>query len=374
MDDDTPPFFYVMRYASEADGDVIDMVSGNPDWEPPEALREGLREHADAKPDEFQYPPSVGLDGLREEIAQRRGVDISQVVITNGAGEANHLAMAGGLEAMDGNEIIAADPVYPYYDGRISLLGAEKTLVPVAEDGHLDAGTVREHASEETAVIVVNSPNNPMGVTYDGDTIEELVDVAEEYGAMVVSDEVYDHFDYSGRFTSALTFDSPNRIVTNSFSKSMAITGWRVGYAIFPHPDSPAPYGDLVDRARTRHMLTNVAVTRPGQTAVLQALRETGPEYYEASREMLEERIDRFTDALDAAGAEYTKPEGAFYVMARFPEMPGTMANIEKLIDEAGVAGMPGDAFGDSRADWMRFALVTPRAEEAAQRLDEYFE
>ncbi len=374
MDDDTPPFFYVMRYASEAEGDVIDMVSGNPDWEPPEALREGLREYAGAEPDEFQYPPSVGLDELREEIAQRRGVDISQVVITNGAGEANHLAMAGGLEAMDGNEIIAADPVYPYYDGRISLLGAEKTLVAVDENGHLDAETVREHASEETAVIVVNSPNNPMGVTYDGETIEGLVDVAEEYDALLVSDEVYDHFDYSGKFTSALSVDSPNYVVTNAFSKSMAITGWRVGYAIFPHPDSPSPYGGLVDRARTRHMLTNVAISRPAQTAVLRALRETGPEYYEASREMLEERIDRFTDALDAAGAEYTKPEGAFYVMARFPEMPGTMANIEKLIDEAGVAGMPGDAFGDSRADWMRFALVTPRAEEAAQRLDEYFE
>ncbi len=374
MDDDTPPFFYVMRYASEADRDVIDMVSGNPDWEAPAALREGLREYADATPDEFQYPPSVGLDELREEIAQRRGVERSQVIITNGAGEANHLAMAGGLEAMDGTEIILADPVYPYYDGRTSLLGAEKTLIPVDETGHLDADTVREQASEETAVIVVNSPNNPMGVTYGHDTIEALVDIAEEYDALLVSDEVYDHFDYSGKFTSALTFDSPNRIVTNSFSKSMAITGWRIGYAIFPHPDSPAPYGGLVDRARTRHMLTNVAISRPGQTAVLRALRETGPEYYEASREMLEERIEQFTAALDAAGAEYTRPEGSFYVMARFPEIPGTMENIEWLIDEAGVAGMPGEAFGETRADWMRFALVTPRAAEAAKRLDDFFE
>lgn len=374
MDDDTPPFFYVMDYAARAEGDVIDMVSGNPDWEPPEALRQGLREYADADPDEFQYPPSVGLRELREEIAQRRGVDVSQVVVTNGAGEANHLAMSGGLEAMAGNEIILADPVYPYYDGRTGLLGAEKTLIPVDESGHLDPEIVREYASEETAVIVVNSPNNPMGVTYEGDTIEALVDIAEEYDAVIVSDEVYDHFDYSGRFTSALSFDSPNRIVTNAFSKSMAITGWRVGYAIFPHPDSPAPYGDLVDTARTRHMLTNVAVTRPGQTAVLRALRETEPEYYEANRELLQERIDRFTTALDAAGAEYTHPEGAFYVMARFPDLPGTMENIEWLIDEVGVAGMPGEAFGDSRADWMRFALVTPRAEEAAERLDEYFD
>ena len=374
MDYETPQFFRVMKYASEAEGDVIDMVSGNPDWEPPEALREGLREYADADADEYQYPPSVGLTELREEIAQRRGVARSQVVVTNGAGEANHLAMAGSLDAMSGNEIILTDPVYPYYAGRTSMLGAEQVYVHADESGHLDPEAVRERASEDTAAIVVNSPNNPMGVTYDGDTIEALVEIAETHGAMLVSDEVYDHFDYSGRFTSALSFDSPHRIVTNSFSKSMAITGWRVGYAIFPHPDEPSPYGNLVDAARTRHMLTNVAISRPAQTAVLRALRETGPEYYEAARERMTERIERFTTALDEAGAEYTEPEGSFYVMARFPGIPGTMENVEWLIDEAGVAGMPGEAFGESRADWMRFALVSPRVEEAAQRLDDFFE
>jgi len=373
MDYETPQFFRVMKYAAEADGDVIDMVSGNPDWEPPEALREGLRAYAEADAGEFQYPPSVGLRELREEIAERRGVERSQVIITNGAGEANHLAMAGALEAMPGNEVVLTDPVYPYYAGRTSMLGADAVYVPVDERGHLDADAVREHASEDTAVIVANSPNNPMGVTYDGETVEALVDVAEEYEAMLVSDEVYDHFDYSGRFTSALAFDSPSRIVTNSFSKSMAITGWRVGYAIFPRPDEPAPYGDLVGRARTRHMLTNVATSRPAQTAVLRALRETGPEYYEQSRALLEERIDRFTTALDEAGAAYTEPEGSFYVMARFPDVSGTMENVEWLIDEAGVAGMPGEAFGESRAEWMRFALVSPRVEEAARRLDEFF-
>jgi len=372
MDYETPQFFRVMKYASEADGDIIDMVSGNPDWEPPDALREGLHEYADAGPAQFQYPPSVGVTELREELATRRGVDCSQVIITNGAGEANHLAMAGGLEAMDGNEILLVDPVYPYYAGRANLLGADTQYVPVDDDGHLDPATVREYASDETAVMVVNSPNNPMGVTYDGDTIEQLVDIAETNDALLVSDEVYDHFDYSGKFESALAFDSPHRIVTNSFSKSMAITGWRVGYAVFPHPDGP--HGQLIDRARTRHMLTNVACSRPAQTAVLHALRNTGPEYYEAARDTLEERIGQFTAALDEAGAEYTDPEGSFYVMAKLPGIDGTLENVEWLIDEAGVAGMPGEAFGESRTGWIRFALVSPRVEEAAQRLDDFFE
>jgi aspartate/methionine/tyrosine aminotransferase len=145
----------------------------------------------------------------------------------------------------------------------------------------------------------------------------------------------------------------------------MAITGFRVGYAVLPSA--------LVDAARTRHMLINVTGSRPAQAAVARALRETPADYYETTRETLRERIDAFCDALSAAGADYSRPEGAFYVLARFEGFPGTMANVERLIDEAGVAGMPGEAFGEARADWLRFALVTPRVEEAAGRLADFF-
>ncbi|MFD1587056.1 pyridoxal phosphate-dependent aminotransferase [Halorientalis brevis] len=365
MDYETPQFFRVMQYANAATGDVIDMVSGNPDWQPPASLRDGLHDYADADPPEFQYPASEGLAPLREEIAARRGVPVDQVVVTCGAGEANHLAMTEGLAQHSGNEVILADPVYPYYAGRTNLLGGEAQYVPVDDAGRLDPEAVRAVASEDTALIVVNSPNNPTGAVYPGDTIRELVAIAEEHDALLVSDEVYDHFDYTGEFESALSVESEHRVVTNSFSKSMAITGFRVGYGIYPDR--------LVDRVRTRHMLTNLTVSRPAQQAVYRALRETPPDYYAENRRHLEARIDAFTTALDAAGAEYSMPEGGFYVMARFEGFPGTMANVERLIDEAGVAGMPGEAFGERRADWFRFALVTPRAEEAAERLADYF-
>ncbi|WP_121741080.1 pyridoxal phosphate-dependent aminotransferase [Natronorubrum halophilum] len=366
MEYETPLFFQVMQYADRAERDVIDMVSGNPDWEPPEALRDGLREYADLEPDAFQYPPSEGLLELREEIAARRGVDAEQVIVTNGAGEANYLAMARALERDRGTEILLTDPVYPYYPGKTTMLGGTQRFVATDNEGQLDPADVREAANEETAAIVVNSPNNPTGAVYPEETVRELVAIAEEYDAILVSDEVYDHFDLSGEFSSALQFDSAHRIVTNAFSKSMAITGVRVGYAVFPR--------SLVANAKSRHMLVNVATTRPGQYAVSRALRETSPDYYEANRELLRERVATFTDALDAAGAEYTTPQGSFYVMARFEGYPGTLENVERLIDEAGVAGMPGEAFGDSRADWLRFALVTPRVEEAARRLAAYFD
>ncbi|WP_440991051.1 pyridoxal phosphate-dependent aminotransferase [Haloarchaeobius baliensis] len=365
MEYEKPLFFEIMSYAVHADRDVVDMVSGNPDWEPPESLRDGLREYADFDQSEFQYAPSEGLRDLREEIAARRGVDESQIVVTNGGGEANYLAMARALERGAGDEVILTDPVYPYYPGKTSMLGGEQRFVPTEPDGTLDPDAVRAAASEDTACIVVNSPNNPTGAVYPEETIRELVAIAEENDAILVSDEVYDHYDRSGRFTSALSVDSPNRIVTNSFSKTFAITGFRVGYAVFPE--------DHVEAAKARHMLVNVATTRPGQHAVLHALRHTDPAYHEANRQLLADRVDAFTDALDEAGAEYTDPDGAFYVMARFDGYPGTIENTKQLIDDAGVAGMPGEAFGDAFDDWFRFALVTPRVEEAADRLAERF-
>src|SRR6056297_555307 len=366
MDYETPLFFRVMGYADEADRDVVDMVSGNPDWGSPPAIAEGLHEYADLGGADFQYAPSEGLPELRAEIADRRGVDPAQVVVTNGGGEANYLAMARALEREAGEEFVLTDPVYPYYPGKTKMLGGTARYVAAEHDGSLDPAAVRDEASDDTAAIVVNTPNNPTGAVYDEETMRELVAIAEKFDALLVSDEVYDHFDFSGEFTSALSFDSDHRIVTNAFSKSLAITGFRVGYAVFPP--------DLVDVAKTRHMLTNVATTRPGQYAVLHALRETDPDYYAENRRLLESRVETFTDALDAAGADYTSPDGAFYVMAGFEDYPGTLENVEKLIDEAGVAGMPGEAFGSSREDWFRFALVSPRVEEAAERMAAFFE
>jgi len=361
MEYEEPAFFEVLRYAAGVDRDTIDMVSGNPDWEPPPALREGLHTYADADPDEFQYPASAGLPGLRSTIAERRNVDRDAVVVTNGAGEANHLATARALERGRSTEVVMTDPVYPYYPGRVSMLGGDQVFVPVADDGRLDPATVADAASAETAAILVTTPNNPTGAVYDASTMEALVETAAANDAVLISDETYDHFDYSGRFSSALEIDSTHRIVTTSFSKSMGITGFRVGYGIFPYADVAA--------VKTRHMLTNVTGSRPAQAAVHAALTATGPEYYADTRAMLRDRIDAFTGALDAAGAEYTRPDGAFYVRARLPGFDGTMAAVKRLIDETGVAGMPGDAFGPGRADWLRFALVTPRVTEAADRL-----
>jgi aspartate/methionine/tyrosine aminotransferase len=181
---------------------------------------------------------------------------------------------------------------------------------------------------------------------------------------------VYRNYDYSGRCTSAATRDSPDVAVTDSFAKSMAITGFRVGSLVLPpvSPESDRTF-TFHDDVRTRHMLTTVTGSRPAQYAVQRAMETTGPDYYEHNRKRLRERIDTFCAALEKTGATVDRPEGGFYVMARFDDVPGTFDAVYDLIDEAGVAAMPGEAFGESRDEWLRFALCTDRVEEAADRL-----
>lgn len=195
-----------------------------------------------------------------------------------------------------------ADPVYPYYHKRTEMLDATPTFVSSDPDGTLDPVAIRDAVDEDTAAIVINSPNNPTGGVYGRERKRELAAIAEASDALLVSDEVYNRFVYDeGAFETALSLDSENLVVTNAFSKSMAITGFRVGYGIYP--------ATLTDVVRTRHMLVNVAGSRPAQRAALDALRETPESYYERNRRLLDERIGTFCAALDRAGAEYSAPE-----------------------------------------------------------------
>lgn len=361
MDETESTFATVLRQAAAADRDVIDLVNGAPDWEPPAALRDGLRAAADADPVDLQYAPTPGLRDLRETLAHRRGVDPAGVIVTAGATEANHLATAEALARSNGVEVIITDPYYPYYPRRIDRLGGQPVTVPVDADGVIDVEAVAEAAGPETAAILINTPNNPTGATYGRQTLERLVGLAEAHDALLISDETYGHLDLSGNFVSALTVESDHRLVTTSMSKSMAVTGLRVGYLIAPE----RLRGALIDR----HELMTVSASRPAQVAVLEGLRETDPAYYEGVRDRLRERVDTLTDALDTLGARYRTPDMGFYVMADLPGLPGNLDSVQHLIEDVGVASMPGSAFGNSHADAIRFALVSDRVDTAATRL-----
>ncbi len=365
MDYERPKFFEVAEYAAAADRDVVDMVSGSPDWEPPAALREGLHEYADEAPSAFQYGPSEGIPALRDAIAARRNVDREAVVVTNGATEANYLATAAALAVETGDEVVIADPGYPYYPATTKLLNGTVRRVPTAPDGSLVVDRFRDAASEQTALFLLNTPNNPTGAVYDRSTMKAMADLAESVEATLAVDEVYANFDLSGEFQSAATLDSDRVAVVTAFSKSMAITGYRVGYAVLPER--------LRDHATLRHLLVNVSASRPAQRAVAHALQETTPTYYADKRELLRERFERLFTAFDTVGAAYDRPAGAFYARARFEDVPGTMTNVKRLIDEAGVAGMPGETFGTTDTGQIRFSVTTDRVDAAADRLIDRF-
>lgn len=364
MHDHIPRFFEVAQLAREADRDVIDMVGGEPDWEPPDGIRAGLHAYADMPVETFQYAPSRGLQSLREAIAASHEVNDDAVIVTNGTGEANYLAMVAALADGTGTRFIAVDPVYPYYPAKARMLGAPIDLVPTSPDGSPPVEGIAETATDETAAIIINTPNNPTGAVYSATKMAAIAEIADEVDAIVISDEVYDHFDYTEQFCSAREVAPDASIVTNAFSKSMAITGFRVGYALVPSA--------FRSTVRQHHLLINVSGSRPAQAAVANALPETPPDYYQANRDRMADRIDTFTAGLSEIGIDHVTPSGAFYVMAHIPGHTGSMATVKTLIDEAGVAAMPGDRFGDAAGDWVRFALLTPRIAEALDRLEAF--
>ncbi|MEF8818715.1 MAG: pyridoxal phosphate-dependent aminotransferase [Haloferacaceae archaeon] len=364
-DYDEPLFQQVVAYADAADRDVVGMVSGNPDWGPPPALREGLREAADAPPADLQYPPAPGLPDLRAAVAARHGVATRRVLVTAGATEALSLGIARALSRGAGEEVVVVDPTYPYYPAQIDLHGGEVVRVPAAPDGGLDPGAVRATLGPETAGVVLTDPNNPTGAVYDPGAVRAVLDGAAAHDALVVRDEVYDAYDLSGSFESALSLATDaETVVVSAASKTFAVTGLRIGWAIVP----PAH----VDALRRRHLLTTVAASRPAQVATLRALQETDASYGERARDRLRGRRNRFCAALDGVGADYSPPQGGFYVLADLPGVAGDLASVERLVDEAGVAGMPGAAFGSAAEGLVRFSLTTDRVDEAVERLRAY--
>lgn len=358
-----PQFYRLSAAARCADHDVIDMVSGDPDWPAPEGVAAGLETYADRgreDPSTFQYAPSEGLERLRRLIADRRDVAPESVLVTHGATEGIALAIATALNRSDGREVVLADPTYPYYPGIVSELDGVPRYVETPPSGELDPAAVAATVGAETAAVVLNTPNNPTGAVYDRSTLEAIAGLAADVEAVVISDETYDHFVLEGEFTSLQNVDEGKRVVVGSFSKTFAMTGFRVGFAIAS--------SSLRDAMRTRHMLTTVSGSRPAQAAVAHALETTPNSYYREARDRLRTRADQFAGRFEHSEVEVLRPAGGFYSLVRLPGIPGTMANAETLIEDAGVAAMPGVTFG-SLDDWFRVALVTDRIEEATDRI-----
>ena len=361
--------------ALEEEGrDIINLGIGQPDFTTPEniveaavkALRDG----------HHGYTPAGGIGPLREAVAadieKHRGVavDPGHVVIVPGGKVTMFFAII--MFGEPGVEILYPNPGFPIYESVINFTGAKAVPMPLHEETgfSFNAGEVLERITPATRLIVLNSPANPTGGVVPRAEIERLVEgLAAHPGVTILSDEIYSRMLYDGRtHVSLLEYETirDRLIVLDGWSKTYAMTGWRLGYGVWP--------ASLVAAATRLAINCHSCVNAASQYAGIEAL--TGPQ--DAVERMVaafDERRGVIVEALNAIpGFRCTEPGGAFYA---FPDITGTgmgaAALHDRLLAEAGVATVAGTSFGVHGEGYLRFSYAnsTDNIREAARRIRE---
>ena len=340
-----------------AGADVIDLGPGEPDFDTPEPVRRAGISAIEAG--RTKYTQAGGIPELREAIVARYRRDYGvpygtdEVIVTVGAKQALFsLALALFDE---GDEVLIPVPYWVTYPEVVRLCGAEPVFVPTdpADGFHLRPEAVAERIGPRTKALIVNSPCNPTGALLDPSELEALVELARAHDFYVIFDEAYEAIVYERGPFSAAPLKDEHVIVVGSLSKSHAMPGWRIGWALGPRE---------VIRAVTA--IQSHSITHPAsisQYAALTALEEP----WDGVRRMVAElrrRRDLAAEALNRIpGVECPVPEGAFYLFPDVSRYLGgdTVALAQVLLEEAHVAVVPGEAFG-----WpgrVRISLTCPR-------------
>ena len=351
----------------EADGvDVVDLSVGEPDFDTPEHVVEAGKEALDAG--HTGYTPSSGISALREAIAAKlrgNGGDCAagNVVVTPGGKQA--LFETVQTLVGDGDEVVLLDPAWVSYEAMVRLAGGELTRVDLAAhefqlEPALDA--VADAVGPETALLVVNSPNNPTGAVYSDDALRGIRDIAVETDTTVVSDEIYERIVYGDEPTALASLDgmAERTVTVNGFSKAYAMTGWRLGYLAAPER--------IVDRVGRVHSHSVSCATNFVQHAGVTALESDRSEAaIERMVEAFERRRDLLVDLLADHGVDVPVGEGAFYAM--IPVDDDDAAWCDRAIEDAHVATVPGSAFGAPGYARVSYAASTARLREGIERL-----
>ena len=354
----------------EADGvDVVDLSVGEPDFPTPENV---VRAGKEAIDDGYTgYAPSSGVPELREEIAEKLRADGLD------CGPENVLVTPGGKQALyelfqtlvdDGDEVLLLDPAWVSYEAMAKLAGSTLRRVDLAPyDFALEPALpdLAEAVSNDTSLLVVNSPSNPTGAVYSNEALRGVRDLAVEHDITTISDEIYKEIAYGTEATSlgSLSGMAERTITLNGFSKAYSMTGWRLGY--FAGPE------EVVEQAGKIHSHSVTCATHFVQYAGVEALRNTDDAVAEM-REAFRERRDMLCDLLAEHGVEVPRPEGAFYLMLPVGSDDNGENDTEwceQAIEEAHVATVPGSAFGTPGYARVSYAAGTERLREAVDRL-----
>lgn len=352
---------------------AISLGVGEPDFVTPEAFREAaIRSIKEGK---TKYTSNYGIKPLRDAIvehtAKLRGVRYDadrEVIVTVGVSEAVDLALRATLN--DGDEVIVADPSYVAYVPGIILAGGVPVPVPTEEsaDFRLTPAALAAAITPRTRAILLGFPNNPTGAVLTKDDVTGIAALAQEHDLLVYADEIYDRLVYGTEHRSILDVPGMKErtIYLAGFSKSYAMTGWRVGYACAP--------AEVIEQMMKIHQYTVMCVPTAAQYAALEALRNGEPEVLRMVKAYDERRKymwKRFNDM----GLRCFEPRGAFYC---FPNITSTGLTddqfCEQLLKHEKVVVVPGNAFGERGKGHVRacYASSMEQIHEACDRIERF--
>jgi len=362
--------------ALEREGrNIIHLEIGEPDFSTPLHICEAAAEAMRAG--QTHYCPSAGIPELREAAAaflsSTRGVDVEPENVLVGTGAKPFLFFTILATCNPGDEIIYPDPGFPIYESAIRWAGATPIPLPLLEerDFTFDLNDLADRLSARTKLVILNSPQNPTGGVISQEDTAAAAQLIAEGTAWVLSDEVYSQMHYEGELASIASFDGllERTILLDGLSKTYAMTGWRCGFAAVP---------DALIDPLTRFFVNSTSCVPPFiQLAGVAAL--SGPQ--DEPRAMVEEfraRRDLIVAGLNSLpGISCRTPQGAFYVFPNVAEVPISAEELaDRLLQDAGVAVLPGTAFGQVGRDNLRLSYANSREnlERALQRMRELLE
>jgi aminotransferase len=363
------PFYSIMELAAKR-GNCIYLQLGEPDFTTPKHILEAAKKAMDEG--HTHYGPDRGSHELRQLIAQKikkeYGADYNwedEILITAGGQAGLHVAVMA--LANPGDEIIILVPYYPPYLVNATLAGAKPVFVTLrSEDGFIpDPEAVKKAVTSKTKALIILSPNNPTGAVYPAEVVKKLIELAQERKIMIISDEVYECLVYDGlRHSSALSFAGAKQHVVqvNSFSKTYAMTGLRIGYV--------AAGSDKLLQFLKYHHTVNISANVPSQLACVTAMK--GPQdSVEEMRQAYEKRRDLLIGLLnDIPGVHCGKPKGAFYALADIRELGvPSLEFVEYLVQEAGVVLTNGSGLGYEGFVRVSYCADLKNLEEAMGRM-----
>ncbi|WP_123538404.1 pyridoxal phosphate-dependent aminotransferase [Halosimplex salinum] len=351
----------MFELAAQADGDLVHLEFGEPDFDTPEHVVDAAHEAATSG--QTNYTSNAGVPELRTAIAAFLARDggprpdpDSEVVVTTGGVEAIHLAIH--TVANPGEEVVVPTPAWPNPISQARLADAVPVEVPMpAEDGFApDAERIVDAIGPDTAAVLLTSPANPTGRVFTADAMERVVAAAAAHDAFVIADEVYRQLTYGDPEprVAAVTDREEWVLSVGSVSKAYAMTGWRVGWLAGP--------ADVCSQVTKIHESTTSCVNTPAQYAAIAAL--TGPqEPVDRMQSAFRARRDFVFDRLDAVeGVSAARPEGAFYAFVDVSALAGSSTEIAKrLLSEHGVVTAPGSAFGAGGEGYLRLSFANGR-------------